>query len=360
MKYILHILLFPFLAFSCSGQAEYDHWGTNSSDSTQTEMAAQHNGDHYINEHGEIYIFQLNDTSYQTTWINNEGFTFDTVMYVAKDDENNLYRPWKDHTYLKYHYGGVIILGDELWVQEFSSYGKLGSEAKMFGMYERKFFRADKEVNLEGRLTYSKGHAGLQGIYFDPNPSAVDKYYQIRGKIRKEHYPESFLSTDESPQGLGGVDENSYRLVFESYELIEPTLSIYAGTAVNNSKGEPCIAWDFADSEAYKLENREAWMGDEAGMRIFVEGYLTQDNWEGSVLRNWTMNLAYKERKVSGTTTNLNGNGGIAPNDNLVLGYELEGHGTWPEDEVNKGITVTGTLYAEGGSLVLKNWKILN
>lgn len=279
MKQLFNILIVACCFLSCQ-DAE--------ADSTLNEPEVVDNGQIYVNEHGQVELNQINDTTWQTIFTNNEGFIYDTTL--SANNAGGFFR-FRDSNavYLPYNWGGINFTESELFVIELSSYGMLATEAQMWEMYERSFFRIGQEIEFQGEVHPEKDGLKANGMYFEIGEQTIEPaFYNITGTIKKERYPIDYYSTDESPQGKFGNDTTiaHYRLILENPTFELPETYIYEGSKVNTSSNQACIAWDWADSEAYYLEGHELWSDDEVGEHIKVEGYLSQNGY-GSVLKNW-------------------------------------------------------------------------
>jgi len=241
----------------------------------------------YANEGGEVCIVQINDTLYQTTFINNEGFVFDTTMVCQP------VIPLMDFTsrvdsskYLKFGWGGLLFNETTLTAYEFSSWAKLGSYSKNPNAYDP-FYRVNSKVTVKGDLWRSKGGYILNGIYL-LNCDAMDGYRHVTGYIEKEKFPREYYSTPDGPQGMFGSDTTviHYRLVMRDYTIVEPEKYLYRGSTFNDSEGRPGMAWEYADSEGYLIWGKdEPWTKDELNKTIEVNAVLVQDR-TGSWLKN--------------------------------------------------------------------------
>ena len=243
----------------------------------------------YVSEHGQVELIQLNDTTWRTIFTNNDGFVFDTTMIKAqKTDQPSIFAIKGEQFFLKYHWGGLSVLKDRIYVLEISSYGMLGTQTDMWGMYNDPFFNLNETILLKGTVEGSKGLRSMEGVYFLDTDIKSGQYYELVGKITKEKWPSAYYSTAESPQGIFGHDTSKvhYRLVMKSPRDVTPELTEYKGNTINISTGEAAIAWEWADSEAYILDNHKPWTKSEELKPIRVRGILVQNS-KGSFLKNW-------------------------------------------------------------------------
>lgn len=276
----LHISFLLFVLTSCQEAT---------SDSASTE---EDKGDVYISDFGQVTILQLNDTLYQTSFLNNEGFRFDTSMSLAENDSLFFQVDTDSNSFiLKYHWGGLLFKDNKIQVFDFAGYGLLGTQTQMWEIYEKPFYKTGCKHKISGDLIGSKGIMNIGEIYLTNTEAKEGKYYEFEGFISKEEWPIDYYSTDESPQGVFGSDTSvkHFRLVMDEPKDITPQPFTYTGTTINTSTGKAAIAWDFADSEAYYLDNHPAWTKNEELKRISVSGILIQ-NEQGSVLKNWKIN----------------------------------------------------------------------
>ncbi|MCB9225523.1 MAG: hypothetical protein R2780_01945 [Crocinitomicaceae bacterium] len=241
----------------------------------------------YVNEQGQVKITKVNDTLWHTEFENLDGYTYDTTLMIGSPLNQVRVKPANELFFLEYNWGGLSVSESKVEVFEFSSFGRLAYESGMSQIYTLPFVRTNQKITLEGDIKSSKGHATLDGIFFEPNIVADRKFYRVTGEVTREPFPRSFYSTSDSPQGMfSDTTKVYYRLVFRNYKIEEPERTIYKGTAINDSRGLPCIAWEMADSEAYILDGKKAWDKSEIGKTISVKGYLTQGIL-GSILKNW-------------------------------------------------------------------------
>ena len=272
-------LLFLIAASSCQGQV---------TDSPNKEKPVT-NENIYISQHGQVELNQLNDSTWQTTFTNNQDFLFDTIMIkAAETNKSSIFNNPDEQFFLKYHWGGLSVLKDRIYVVELSSYGLLGTQTDMWGMYQDPFFKLNQTTTLKGNIKGSKGLMAMEGVYFLDNKITSSQYYELEGEITKEKWPTAYYSTEESPQGIFGNDTTieHYRLVMKSPKDVTPEMREFNGSTINISTGEASIIWEFADSEAYILEGHEPWKKSEEHQIIKVKGILVQNSY-GSILKNW-------------------------------------------------------------------------
>lgn len=240
----------------------------------------------YINEQGQAKITKVNDSLWHTSFETLDGYIYDTTLAIG-DSYSVRVKPLDELFFLEYNWGGLSVSESRVSVFEFSSFGRLAYESGMSQIYTLPFIRAEKQIKLEGDLRFTKGHPTLEGVFFDKPIEVEEKYYRVTGTVVREPFPRSFYSTAESPQGMfSDTTKTFYRLVFKNFTIEVPEPYTYKGTAINDSRGLPCIAWEFADSEAYILDGKKAWKKEELGKSITVKGYLTQGIL-GSTLKNW-------------------------------------------------------------------------
>jgi hypothetical protein len=243
----------------------------------------------YINEQGQVKLTKVNDSLWKVAFETLDEYSYDTTLIVSNKQDAIRVKPSDEIFFLEYNWGGLSVSESKVEILEFSSFGRLAYESGMSQIYTLPFVRTDKEISYYGDLEYSKGHAIMDGIFFDPNlnKDKDGKFYKVKGTVVREPFPRSFYSTPDSPQGMfSDTSKTYYRLLFKDYEIEEPEYQTYTGTAINNSKGQACIAWEFADSEAFILEGRDKWKSEEIGKQVKVKGYLWQGN-KGSILKNW-------------------------------------------------------------------------
>jgi len=358
MKGIFYIsfIVASFVATSCTSQNDNNKVANDSIVDTINPTAGQI----YVNEYGKVELVQVNDTLWQTIFTNKDGYEFDTTM---ASDQRRSYLKFRDSNavFLPYSWGGVDFTESELWVTEHSSYGKLGSEAKMFEMYERPFYRTGNKISIQASVHHEKDGPKVNGMYVSNDSNIEDGFYNVTGIIKKEKYPTAYYSTDESPQGKLGDDTTKifYRLILENATFEKPELTVYGGSKVN-SGNQAAFAWNLADSQAFYVNGETAWPDNEVGEPILIEAYLHHAPHGGSILQNWEIFGLGEEKEIKGKTTNIDGIGGITIQNSLFIPFELDGHSAWPENEIDKGITVRGKVFYDGTKAIIKNYKVLN
>lgn len=281
MKTFSDIFFCLILAANLSCQAQSD---SLSGDDITIDAAAKK----YVNEYGSITLSVLNDSSWNVHLENNDKHSFDTVMVASKNEYFSRYSIENETHVLEYNKGGISVSNSRLRVLEFSSYGRLQDESRIPKLYGRDFYRTDKIIELEGEILYAhKIGFSIDGIFIMNPGKSTYGYRLVSGFITKEKYPLAYYSTNDSPQGMfSDTSIAHYRLVCRDCIWKTPESSLYNGYPVNLSTGEPAIAWEFADSEAFILEGHEPWTDAELKEKISVEGYLVQ-NKRGSFLKNW-------------------------------------------------------------------------
>lgn len=287
MKFaFLHIYFLGLLA--CAGSntdipvTEQDQTNENISN----EFEPKEGGELYVNEFGEIELVNVDDTTVRTIFRNNNGDEWDTLMRVINDFE--LIETSDSMPFLTLGMRGIQKYKHKIQVFEFSSMLFIDQFIRIEHLYDRPFFKSGTNVFFDGDVENGKG-ATIDGIWLlnAEVPSYNATYLQVEGTIRKEEFPKDYYSTDESPQGMFGEESGPhYRLVIENASISTPEPSIYGGYPVILASGEPAIAWEFADSEAYILEGHEPWNRHDLSKRYKVSGYLVQ-NETGSYLKNW-------------------------------------------------------------------------
>jgi hypothetical protein len=357
--FYISLLVIAFGSSSCNSQGNNAE-ELNSVNDSLLNLDNPESGQIYVNEYGQVELVQLDDSTWQTIFTNKDGFVFDTTLI---SDQRSSYLKYRDSSavFLPYSWGGVDFTESELWVTEYSSYGKLGSEAQMFEMYERPFYRIDQKLDIQANVHLEKDGPKVNGMYVSTDVMIENGFYNVTGTIKKEKYPIAYYSTDESPQGKLGNDTTQiyYRLILENPTFEKPSRTLYGGSKVN-SGNQAAFAWNLADSQAYMLYGESAWSENEVGEAVLIEGHLQHSPHGGSVLQNWEAFGKGEEIEISGKTLNIEGVGGIDVNNSLFIPYLLEGHSAWPEDELNKGISVKGKIYFDGIIALIKDYKILN
>ena len=271
---IVYIGFIALLGLACTQSQNFDDGGKEPPPDEDVEFRT------YINEHGEINLRQLNDTLWQTVFINNKGESFDTTMAIVKSDSLDpalgLGVPQEDF-FLKFGWGGLSVGKNKLVVLEFSSIARIQMHTGIQQIYNRAFFRSDQKVTVEGEFCHGGGYnlEKIEDVYMDMHDTHYIPlaYYQATGKISKESYEDSFGKTH-------------YKLIMSNPDLKEPEPSVYKGHTVAIANGEIALAWEYADSEAFILEGWKIQNRHDIGKKITVKGYLVQNS-KGSFLKNW-------------------------------------------------------------------------
>ncbi|MEO9532742.1 MAG: hypothetical protein ABJG68_17105 [Crocinitomicaceae bacterium] len=237
-------------------------------------------GNLYVSEFGQLYILQLNDTLFQTSFENNDGFQFDTTMVLVQDDSVFLHPNTAEDSFtLRYNWGGLFFYDNQNQIQvyDFAGYGMLGAQTEMWEIYSNPFYKDGAKVTIQGEYgnRISDSTKKVKGINIEPYCGIeIEKaYYNITGGISKVSY------IDDSKK-------EQFALVLSNCQFDKPENFTYEGSTINISTGEAAISWNWADSEAYILEDHTPWTKEEEFKSIKVEGYLVQ-NEKGSYLKNW-------------------------------------------------------------------------
>jgi hypothetical protein len=340
----------------------------NSEDIEKTLSSDSHSGV-YVNEHGQLELKKLNDTTWSTSFMNNDGLVFDTVMYVRADSLKKIYYAQNEDFFLSYHWGGLSVSKDRITVFEFSSYGMLGAQTQMWGMYERPFYKLGTNTSVFGKLNHGKGGTTLDGIYLKDDLSALPNYLELTGTLSKEPYPIDYYSTTASPQGMfSDTTIKHYRLTLQNAKSTRYYSLVYKGYPVNYTDGSAAIAWEFADSEAYLLDGKNAWSEAELAREVFISGYLINDVHKGSVLYNWkdvtsdyiSIESEGKMRIKGKTSNNHEGKASIKWEKVIPEDLILADHEPWSSSELDKEIIVEGKLVNDSTGMRILDWKVLN
>ncbi len=296
MKNTIKILAVLVVGFGCQSSA-----GESENALVQDDNPPEVAGRVYANAEGQIELIELGDSLYQVIFTNNEGFQFDTTLRMEKlNPAQNLY-PWGNSgNLLAYRMGGLMIednridVYDRIEVYEFSGSGRLFEETKIKSIYQEPFFLLNEQLTVKGDIYSGKTAHSISGIYlgFEKLPGkSSDTYYEVTGTIKKEAYPLSYYSTDESPQGMFDSDTSVkyYRLVMQNVEINLPKTEYYRGTTINDSENRAGIAWELADSELFLIWGRdEPWSEDEVLKDIGVNAVYVHEKGY-----SWLKNIEY-------------------------------------------------------------------
>ncbi len=238
----------------------------------------------YANEYGQVKLTKKNDSLIRTIFKNNKEEIFDTLMQINYNFKLKQRRG--KYPFLQLNWGGLELQGNCLYVREFSSWQFLASFINIEKMYTRAFYKINEKVTIKGEIHSFKGST-INGIYLKNNFKKANQYSIVEGIIKKEKYPISFYSTDESPQGMfSDTSIIHYRLIMEDYTVKELPKQTYKGTTINNNY-EAAFIWEFADSEIYFFDKKEPWSKRELNKEIKIKAILVQDNVGKSILKNW-------------------------------------------------------------------------
>ena len=298
-----------FIGLNCQSQ-------TTESGNSDIEENQEVSGNIFINEYGQIELTKISDTSWQTRITNNDGFNFDTLLYTYPftnitdfyDVDNNCIISNEENSFLLARYFNcsdsnlfsisvlehINVNNGVLWVNSSPlisamNYGRLGRESNMQTiLYLAPFYKISQKVKISGKHISSKGLNSIGRVYLLNHDFENQQYYELEGKVSKELWPIDYYSTDESPQGIFGNDTSvkHYRIILNDIKDVTPEPFTYKGTTINISSGKAAISWEFADSEAYILDEHPLWTKEEELKNITVSGILIQ-NENGSVLKNW-------------------------------------------------------------------------
>jgi len=281
MKYILYISLLQLFLLNTSCNAQVERLDEETGLELSTEL--------YISEFGQLRINQLNDTLFETFFENNVGHQFDTSMVLVQNDSIFMMESTDTNSFtIRYNWGGLCFFDNKVQVYDFAGYGLLGTQTNMWEIYSKPFYKTRVKHTIKGDVIQSKSIRTIGNVHLTETEIKSGKYYELEGELVKEKWPSAYYSTDESPQGIFGSDTTviHYRLVMKNVKDVTPKPFVYSGSTINISTGEAAIAWDWADSEAYILDNHAPWTKEEELKPIAVKGILIQ-NEKGSFLKNW-------------------------------------------------------------------------
>lgn len=239
----------------------------------------------YANEYGEIHLTPINDTLMRTVFFDNENQVFDTVMRIDHDFE--MLYPDDNLPFLWLKTGGIKICDNRVEVHDFAGPAYMAQYVSIENLYTRPFYKIDDTVVIKDEIVHPKGGERLNGIYILPGTGYQNEFVEITGIISKEKFPREYYSTSDGPQGMfSDTTKVYYRLVIRPIDVKVIEKQTYTGRT-KNIDGQAAFIWDYADSEAYYLDNHAPWTQDELDKKITLEAVLVQFINGKSVLKSW-------------------------------------------------------------------------
>ncbi len=238
----------------------------------------------YANEYGEIRLSEIDDSTMRTVFYNNEKKVFDTLMKI---DHHFSLLPYDGFPFLHLRTGGIKIRENRLEIYDFAGPAYMAMYVDIENIYDRPFYKLNDTIVINDLITQLKGREMIQGIYFVENPGLQNEVVTMRGIVTKEKYPREYYSTADGPQGMfSDTTKIYYRLVIK-YIDVKPLPRQRMTGRTMNINGIAAFIWDFADSEAYYLDQQQPWTEKELNKEITIEGVLVQFEDGRSVLKNW-------------------------------------------------------------------------
>ncbi|MBI3133691.1 MAG: hypothetical protein HYZ14_03355 [Bacteroidetes bacterium] len=271
----MHIAFLGILATgtSCANESDYGNAGIKKAETSI-----------YANEYGEIRLTQINNTEMQAVFFDNEKEVFDTLMSIDSDFK---LLPDQDLPFLKLQTGGIQMYDNRLEIHDFTGPAYMAMYTGMNHIYDKPFYKLNDTVTIKDNVTHPKGGEQIAGLYVIPNSGYQNEFVELTGIITKEKYPREYYSTPDSPQGMfSDTTQIYYRLVIKPISVNPVKKQVYEGRTMNIN-GQAAFIWDFADSEAYYLDNHAPWTEEDLDKKITIEAVLVQFIDGKSVLKSW-------------------------------------------------------------------------
>lgn len=276
LKTKMHIAIAGFLAtvISCA----------NASENLEPNQLKKASETIYANEYGKIHLSEINDSLMRAVFYNNEGQVFDTIMKI---NYNFTLLPNDGYPFLHLKTGGIKVYENKLEVFDFAGPAYMAMYINIENIYDRPFYKLNDTVVIHDEIKHSKGGETIDGIYVIPASDKQNELVSLTGIITKEKYPRAYYSTADSPQGMfSDTTKTYYRLVVKPVSVDLLKKYNYTGATININ-GQAAFIWEFADSEAYYLDNHQPWSDEELDKTITIEAFLVQFVNGKSVLKNW-------------------------------------------------------------------------
>lgn len=238
----------------------------------------------YANEYGEIHLSEINDSTMHTVFYNNEKMVFDTLMKI--DHDFRLLE--KDgFPFLHLKTGGIKIRENRLEIHDFAGPAYMAMYANIEKIYDRPFYKLNDTIVINDLVKHQKGGELINGIYIHAESDLSPDFVSLKGIVTKEKYPREYYSTTDGPQGMfSDTTKIYYRLVIKLIEVKTIPRQRLTGRTMNID-GRAAFIWDFADSEAYYLDQHQPWSENELDKKITIDAVLVQFEDGKSVLKNW-------------------------------------------------------------------------
>jgi hypothetical protein len=238
----------------------------------------------YANEYGEIHLSEINDSTMRTVFYDNEKVVFDTLMKI--DYHFSLLQN-DGFPFLHLRTGGIKIHENRLEIHDFAGPAYMAMYVDIEKIYERPFYKVQDTIVISDLIEHPKGGEMIQGIYITQASGLQNEVVSVKGIVTKEKYSREYYSTSDGPQGMfSDTTKVYYRLVIKPIETKKLPRQRMTGRTMNIN-GHAAFIWDFADSEAYYLENQQPWNEKELDKQITIEGVLVQFEDGRSILKNW-------------------------------------------------------------------------
>ena len=268
---ILYIGIIGLMVTACSA-TDNEERGANEEETSE----AIEKGTLYVNEYGKIRLIDINDTLMQTTFENNDGFVFDTLMTIRRNFD--MVESPDSLPFLQLGMSGIQLCNGHVDVYDFGGMALMGMYTKIPQVYERPFFKSGEAVTLTGKLINNGERSTFCEMISDSLFPIMDGIYKITGFVNRQQI--------DSTSSNDGSNSKFYALHFQA-EVIEDKISdLFQGYPINLANGKAAIAWEFADSEAYILDGHQPWTNEELERPITVTGNHEHTE-DGTYIRNW-------------------------------------------------------------------------
>ncbi len=238
----------------------------------------------YANEYGEIRLTELDDSTMRTVFYNNEEKVFDTLMKI---DHDFSLLPNDGFPFLHLRTGGIKMRENRLEIHDFAGPAYMAMYVDIENIYDRPFYKLNDTIVINDLVKHQKGGELIKGMYISADTDLPTDFVSIKGIATKEKYPREYYSTADGPQGMfSDTTKIYYRLVIKPIEVKTIPRQTMTGRTMNID-GRAAFIWDFADSEAYYLDQHKPWSENELDKKITIDAVLVQFEDGKSVLKNW-------------------------------------------------------------------------
>lgn len=238
----------------------------------------------YANEYGEIHLTEINDSTMRTVFYDNEHIAFDTLMKI--DHQFSLLQN-DEFPFLHLRTGGIKMHENRLEIHDFAGPAYMAMYAGIENIYDRPFYKLNDTIVINDLIKHQKGGELINGIYIISDSDLQNEFVSMQAIVTKEKYPREYYSTADGPQGMfSDTTKVYYRLVIKPIAVKPLPRQTFTGRTMNID-GRAAFIYDFADSEAFYLDNHQPWSEKELDQKITIDAVLVQFEDGRSVLKNW-------------------------------------------------------------------------